>query len=75
VVRKVGLQPTPPEDETFWPTKGWATASPASVGLDERVLLKLDKEITSGAYSQMIDSFPVFGCGKKVSERTYPHAT
>ncbi len=53
--------------------KGWATASPASVGLDERVLLKLDKEITSGTYSQMIDSFAVFGCGKKVFEHTYPY--
>src|SRR5208283_2541516 len=60
-------------DETLWPTKGWATASPASVGLNEQVLLKLDKDMTSGKYSQMMDSFAVFRCGKKVFERTYPH--
>ena len=62
-----------PADESPWPTKGWATASPASVGLDEQVLLKLDKDIASGKYSQMMDSFAVFRCGKKVFERTYPH--
>ncbi len=64
---------TPPADETLWPTKGWATASPGSVGLDEQVLLRLDKDMTSGKYSQMMDSFAVFRCGKKVFERTYPH--
>lgn len=60
-------------DETPWPTKGWATASPASVGLDEQVLRKLDKDMASGTYSQMVDSFAVFRCGKKVFERTYSH--
>jgi CubicO group peptidase (beta-lactamase class C family) len=64
---------TPPSDETLWPTKGWTTASPASVGLDEQVLLRLDKDMASGKYSQMWDSFAVFRCGKKVFERTYPH--
>src|ERR1700691_2753972 len=60
-------------DATEWPTKGWATASPASAGLDELVLLRLDKDMASGKYSQMMDSFAVFRCGKKVFERTYPH--
>ena len=73
LVRKVGLPPTPAADEILWPTKGWATASPASVGLDEQVLLRLDKDMASGKYSQMMDSFAVFRCGKKVFERTYPH--
>ena len=73
LVKKVGLSSTPPADEIPWPTKGWATASPASVGLDEQVLLKLDKDMASGKYSQMVDSFAVFRCGKKVFERTYPH--
>ena len=68
-----GKTATPPADETLWPTKGWATASPASVGLDEQVLLRLDKDMASGKYSQMMDSFAVFRCGKKVFERTYPH--
>jgi CubicO group peptidase (beta-lactamase class C family) len=62
-----------PAGDDLWPTKGWATASPASVGLDEQVLLSLDKDMASGKYSQMIDSFAVFRCGKKVFERTYPH--
>ena len=62
-----------PAGNDLWPTKGWATASPASVGLDEQVLLKLDKDMASGKYSQMVDSFAVFRCGKKVFERTYPH--
>jgi CubicO group peptidase (beta-lactamase class C family) len=68
-----GKTATPPADETLWPTKGWATASPASLGLDEQVLLRLDKDMASGKYSQMMDSFAVFRCGKQVFNRTYPH--
>jgi len=68
-----GKTAVPAADETAWPSKGWATASPASVGLDEQVLLKLNKDMASGKYSQMMDSFAVFRCGKKVFERTYPH--
>src|SRR5277367_3409560 len=60
-----------PDD--LWPTRGWATASPASVGLDEQVLVRLDKDMAAGKYSQMVDSFAVFRCGKKVFERTYAH--
>ena len=59
--------------DDLWPAKGWATASPASVGLDEQVLLKLDKNMASGKFSQMVDSFAVFRCGKKVFEHTYWH--
>ena len=62
-----------PVGDDLWPTKGWATAHPSSVGLDEQVLLRLDKDMASGRYSQMMDSFAVFRCGKKVFERTYPH--
>jgi CubicO group peptidase (beta-lactamase class C family) len=68
-----GATETPPANEALWPTKGWATASPASVGLDEQVLRRLDKDMASGKYSQMIDSFAVFRCGKRAFERTYPH--
>jgi CubicO group peptidase (beta-lactamase class C family) len=68
-----GKTATPPADATPWPTKGWATASPASVGLDEQVLLRLDKDMASEKYSRMMDSFAVFRCGKKVFERIYPH--
>jgi CubicO group peptidase (beta-lactamase class C family) len=63
----------PTTDENLWPTNGWINASAASVGLDEQVLLKLDTEMASGTFSEMIDSFSVFRCGKKVFERTYPH--
>jgi CubicO group peptidase (beta-lactamase class C family) len=68
-----GQTAPPPANQTLWPTNGWATASPASAGVDERALLKLDGDMASGKYSQMIDSFAVFRCGKKVFERTYPH--
>lgn len=68
-----GRTAAPAADETAWPSKGWATASPASVGLDEQALLKLNNDMASGKYSQMMDSFAVFRCGKKVFERTYPH--
>lgn len=64
---------TRPAGDDVWPTKGWATASPDSVGVDEQVLLRLDKDMATGKYSQMMDSFAVFRCGKKVFERTYPH--
>ena len=62
-----------PAGDDLWPTKGWATASPGNVGLDEQVLLGLDKDMASGKYSQMMDSFAVFRCGKKVFERSYAH--
>ena len=67
-----GKTAKPTADETLWPTEGWATASPADVGLDEQVLLRLDKDLVSGKYSALWDSFAVFRCGKKVFERTYP---
>src|ERR1700747_3097238 len=62
-----------PAGDDLWPTKGWATASAGSVGLDEQVLVPLDKDMASGKYSQMMDSFAVFRCGKMVFERTYSH--
>ena len=52
--------PARPAGDDVWPTKGWTSASPDRVGLDEQVLLKLDKDMASGKYSQMMDSFPVF---------------
>jgi CubicO group peptidase (beta-lactamase class C family) len=62
-----------PAGADSWPTNGWPIATPGSVGLDEQVLLNLNKDMTSGKYSQMMDSFAVFRCGQKVFERTYPH--
>ena len=59
--------------EDLWPTKGWATASPGSVGLDEQVLLSLGQGYGLRKVFPMMDSFAVFRCGKKVFERTYSH--
>ena len=58
--------------QTLWPTQGWATATPASVGLDEQVLTGLDKDLAAGKYS-LVDSLAVYRCGKKVFERRYAH--
>jgi CubicO group peptidase (beta-lactamase class C family) len=55
-----------------WPTHGWAKATPASVGLDEKVLTALDADVASGKYA-LIDSFAVFRCGSDVFDRTYSH--
>jgi len=55
-----------------WPTKGWAKGAPASVGVDEKVLVSLDSDLASGKYP-LVDSFAVFRCGVDVFERTYPH--
>jgi CubicO group peptidase (beta-lactamase class C family) len=60
-------------DKTLRPTTGWTTTTPSSVGLDENLLRKLDKDLASGTYSQMIDSVAIFRCGKKAFERSYPH--
>src|SRR6266436_4144478 len=72
VVLLAGERPTATGMETLWPTKGWATATPASVGLDEKVLDGLDKDLAAGKFS-LVDSFTVFRCGKKVYERAYSH--
>jgi hypothetical protein len=55
-----------------WPTHGWAKGAPASVGLDEKVLMGLDSDLASGKYP-LTDSFAVFRCGIDVFERTYAH--
>jgi CubicO group peptidase (beta-lactamase class C family) len=61
-----------PSTATPWPTHGWTKETPASVGLDEKVLARLDAELTSGKYP-LVDSFAVFRCGIEVFERTYSH--
>src|SRR5258708_4383094 len=72
VVLLAGERPTATDMETLWPTKGWAGATPSSVGLDEKVLDGLDKDLAAGKFS-LVDSFAVFRCGKKVYKRTYAH--
>lgn len=62
----------PAQTTTPWPTHGWAKATPASVGLDEKVFTALDADLTKGKYS-LVDSFSVIRCGTDVFERTYSH--
>jgi CubicO group peptidase (beta-lactamase class C family) len=72
VVLLAGERSTAPGMDTLWPTKGWGSATPASVGVDEKALDRLDKDLAAGKFS-LVDSFTVFRCGKKVYERTYSH--
>ena len=55
-----------------WPTKGWPSGTPASVGLDEEVLKNFDADLARGKYT-ITDSFRVFRCGMEVFARQYQH--
>jgi hypothetical protein len=55
-----------------WPTRGWQKGAPASVGLDEKILVDLDADFAAGKYA-LVDSFQVFRCGEEVFERKYFH--
>src|SRR5882724_10357720 len=55
-----------------WPTKGWPTATPQSVGLDVKPLADLDAEIASGKYGN-VDSMLIIRYGKIVYDRSYKH--
>ena len=57
---------------TTWPMPEWAKSTPASVGLDEKILAALDADLGKGKYS-LVDSFTVVRCGTDVFERTYAH--
>jgi CubicO group peptidase (beta-lactamase class C family) len=54
------------------PTGRWPTATPASVGLDQKRLATLGADLAKGKYS-LVDSFQVFRCDKVVYERQYSH--
>jgi CubicO group peptidase (beta-lactamase class C family) len=62
----------PARSTTQWPTHGWTTGTPSSVGLDEKVLTALDADLAKGKYS-LVDSFTVIRCGTDVLDRTYSH--
>lgn len=55
-----------------WPTHGWPTGTPASVGLDQAALANFDADLVRGKY-MLVDSFQVFRCGTEVFTRKYPH--
>jgi CubicO group peptidase (beta-lactamase class C family) len=57
---------------TVWPTKGWPKGTPASVGLDQKVLDNFDVDLASGKY-MLVDTFQVFRCGTEVFSRNYAH--
>ncbi len=61
---------TPPA--IIWPTNGWPTGTPESVGLGKHVLAAFDADIASGKY-KLVDSFAVFRCGKEVYSQKYAH--
>lgn len=54
------------------PSKGWPTGTPASVGLDAKVLTDLDADIAAGKYGY-VDSLLVIRHGKAVYDRSYQH--
>ena len=51
---------------------GWPTGTPASVGLDPKVLAAFDADIAAGTYGY-VDSLLVIRHGKVVYDRAYPH--
>jgi CubicO group peptidase (beta-lactamase class C family) len=55
-----------PAQRDYWPTAGWRTAPPAQVGLDPKVLAKLD---TNAAYHPQLRSLLVVRHGYLVYER------
>jgi CubicO group peptidase (beta-lactamase class C family) len=61
-----------PAAPAAWPTHGWPSGAPASVGLDGTVFSALDADIVKGKYG-LIDSFQVFRCGEEVWSRKYSH--
>jgi Beta-lactamase len=65
-------QAASPAPTAIWPTKSWPKGTPASVGVDEKVLADFDADLARGKYT-LIDSFRVFRCGTEVFARKYPH--
>ena len=53
-----------------WPTKGWASASPESQGVDTSVLEALDREFASGQHGY-VDGMLVIRNGRVVYEKSY----
>jgi hypothetical protein len=60
------------EAQTKWPTKGWASASPAELGLDPKQLAEFDADIAAGKYGY-VDSMLVIRHGKIAFDRSYKH--
>ncbi|MGB7200814.1 MAG: serine hydrolase [Pyrinomonadaceae bacterium] len=52
--------------------RDWPTATPKSVGIDEKALAAFDAEIASGKFGNM-DGLTIIRRGKLVFEKRYPH--
>src|SRR2546423_3873110 len=50
----------------------WPTATPKSVGIDDKSLAAFDAEIASGKFGN-VDSLTIIRHGKLVFEKRYPH--
>ena len=50
----------------------WPSASPKSVGIDEKALAALDAEIAAGKYGNM-DGLTIIRHGKLIFDKRYPH--
>lgn len=60
------------DSRVLWPTHAWEKATPAKVGLDEKVVAAFGADLRSGKHG-LVDSFAVFRCGKLVFEQKYRH--
>jgi CubicO group peptidase (beta-lactamase class C family) len=67
-----GARSTTISTDVIWPTRAWPKGTPASVGLNEKVLSAFDADLANGKY-KLVDSFDVFRCGEEVFERKYSH--
>ena len=65
-------QSASPGPTVTWPTGGWPKGTPASLGLDEKILTDFAADIGSGKYG-LTDSFRVFRCATEVFARQYRH--
>ena len=55
-----------------WPANRWAVSTPEKLGLDERILARLDADIASGKYGNT-DSMLIIRHGEIAYDRAYPH--
>ena len=58
--------------QSAWPTKTWPSTTPASVGLDAKILTAFGADLAAGKYGY-VDSMLVIRHGKVAFERTYKH--
>lgn len=66
----VATTTSPSTAQMAWPTKGWPTATPQSVGLNPKVLDSLDTEIASGRYGN-VDRMLVIRHGRVAFDKSY----